>query len=183
MSPMVGRDALTDMIDAHVRATERCAGRIADAGFERFERNVYRRTPVDTNPFRHRPGRPRGTLRRSLRRGHLERDGDVYTGLLIFDDPVARLVEFDTPPHVIRPNTPGGRLVFQSRDGWVDDDGIFHPPGTWVSVEEVHHPGTKGQHMMSLGALETEREIDEWARDPLARWKREVESVHVRARA
>lgn len=172
-----------DLVGAHERITRRAARRIADAGVDRLERNVQRRTPIDTNPFRHNPERPRGTARASIkRRADVEftvRGGhETYRGLVESDDPIIRYVEFDTPPHTIRSRTPGGRLRFQSRHGFVGADGRFYPPGTWVSVEEVEHPGTKGAHMFSLGAWATEREFRQYATDPLARWKREVESVH-----
>jgi hypothetical protein len=180
--PLTDPDALLDLIDAHQGITRRAARRIADAGTDRLERNVRRRTPIDTNPFRHRPERPRGSLRASVHRREaivfVVRGGrEAYECEVLSEDPIARLVEFDTPPHRIRAR-PGGRLRFQSRHGFVGRDGRAYPPGTWVSVEEVHHPGTTGQHMFSLGAWATEREYAEYAREPLLRWKREVESVH-----
>jgi hypothetical protein len=171
------------MIDAHRRITARTAHRIADAGVDRLERNVRRRTPVDTNPYRHKPERARGSLLASVHRGelvvHVVRAGrDYYEGEVLTYDPIARLVEFDTPPHKIRARTPGGRLRFQSRYGFTGRDGRFYPPGTWVGIEEVNHPGTKGAHMFSLGAWATEREYASYAVGPLQQWKREVESVH-----
>lgn len=181
--PLENPDALLHLLAAHADATERAGLRIADAGTDRLERNVRRRTPVDTNPFRTRPDRPRGTLKASVhRQPGLERirrsRHAAYRGTVETFDPVARYVEKDTPPHVIRAR-PGGMLHFQSRDGWVGKDGTVYPPGTWVTIHEVHHPGTKGQHMFSRGALATEEEVPEFARDPLNRWRREVESVHV----
>lgn len=182
--PLSNPDALTEMIDAQRRITRRTARRIADAGVDRLERNVQRRTPIDTNPFRHNPERPRGTLRRSVHRRtgvtFTVRGGrESYRGLVETLDPIAPYVEKDTPAHTIRPHDPGGRLVFQSRHGFTGKDGRVYPPGTWVSVEEVKHPGTKGAHMFTLGAWATEREYARYARDPLARWKAAVESVHV----
>lgn len=99
---------------------------------------------------------------------------DRWIGEVVSFDPVVRLLEFDTVPHEIRAKG-GGRLHFQSRHGWVGDDGTVYPPGTWVSVEVVHHPGTTGKHMFSLGALEAEREFDLDADPELARWRRELE--------
>jgi len=181
--PLTDPDALLDMIDAHQGATRRAARRIADAGVDHLERSVQRRTPIDTNPYRAKPERPRGSLRRSIHRragvDFVVRGGrESYRGTVETFDPIARYVEFDTPPHIIRPRTPGRRLRFQSRHGFVDRDGEFHPPGTWITVTEVKHPGTKGSHMFTLGAWATEREFRAYARDPLARWKHEVESVH-----
>jgi hypothetical protein len=181
--PLRDADALLNMIAAHQRITRRTGYRIADAGVDRLERNVTRRTPIDTNPYRHRPERPRGSLRASVHRSGpvvlVARGGrESYEGEVLTDDPIARFVEFDTAAHKIRARTPGGRLRFQSRNGFVGKDGRTYPPGTWVSIEEVSHPGTRGQHMFSLGAWATEREYEAYAREPLARWKREVESVH-----
>jgi hypothetical protein len=179
VSPLENADSLDRMLHAHERATRRTGERIAEAGVDHLERSIRRRTPIDTNPYRHRPDRPRGSLKRSVHRlvgvRFVLRGGrESWEGEVVSFDPVARLVEFDTPPHTIRARD-GGKLHFQSRDGWTDTDGVFHPPGTWVTIEEVHHPGTKGQHMFSLGALDTEAQIDDYAREPLGRWKRDVE--------
>lgn len=181
--PLTDPDALLDLVDAHVGITRRTARRIADAGVDRLERNVKRRTPIDTNPYRNRPDRPRGSLRASVHRDEhivlVIRGGrEAWHGEVLTYDPVARYVEEDTPPHTIRARKPGGRLVFQSRHGFTGKDGVFYPPGTWVSVEEVEHPGTKGAHMFLLGAWATEREYAAYAREPVMRWKHEVESVH-----
>lgn len=180
--PLTDPDALTDMIDAHAKITRRTARRIADAGVDRLERNVKRRTPIDTNPFRHDPARPRGTARKSVHRKErivlVVRGGrESYKGEVLSDDPIARLIEFDTAPHRIRAKD-GGFLRFQSRHGFVDRAGEFHPPGTWVSVREIEHPGTKGSHAFSLGAYATEHEYRQYATDALARWEREIEGVH-----
>lgn len=180
--PLTDPDALVDMVDAHAGITHRTARRIADIGVDRLERNIRRRTPIDTNPYRHRPERPRGAAKASLHRKpgvELEVHGgrESYHGEVSSDDLVILLLEEDQAPREIRATKPGGFLHFQSRHGFTDRVGVFHPPGTWVSVEVVHWPGSKGTHALSLGALQTEREIDEYARDPLARWKHEVESV------
>lgn len=183
--PLVNPHSLTRMVGSHERATGRAARRIADAGTDRMEREIVRRTPIDTNPFRYRPGRPRGTARGSIHRlpglREQHRWGRTqYVGDVKGSDPILRYIEFDTPPHIIRARAPGGRLHFQSRHGWTNDDGVHFPPGTWVTIEEVHHPGTKGQHMFSLGALDAERAIDAIARSPLVQWKREVEGFLAR---
>lgn len=179
-----GGDSLLRMLASHEQLVARTPRRIADAGTDRLERNTKRRTPIDTNPFRDRPGRPRGYLRDSVHRlegVRFEQRGAyrVWQGTVVSYDPVARLVEFDTPPHTIRA-ADGGFLRFRSRDGWVDKDGRIHPPGTWVTVREVQHPGTKGQHMFSLGALATELDFAEFAGPELARWSREVRSGRFR---
>lgn len=178
--PMVNPDALDDLFDPLEEATERCFHEIAEAGADYLERSVRDRTPVDTNPFRHRKDRPRGTLRDSLERDPELREGTRrgFRALFCtvrFTDPIAPKVEEDTPPHTIRAKD-GGMLRFQTRYGYTGADGTFRPPGSWVTVEEVHHPGTKGAHMLSRGALATELTIDFWARDPLRDWARRVQS-------
>lgn len=179
MSPFVNQRALVRMIDSHMGSTSKAARAIADAGTDRLEREIVRRTPIDTNPFRYNPDRPRGTARASIARDKGLREQHrwnrtQYVGDVRGKDPILIYIEFDTPAHTIRAS-PGKRLVFQSRHGWTDEDGRIHPPGEWVSVEEVHHPGTKGQHMFSLGALATESELEQLAHGPLQVWKRDVE--------
>jgi hypothetical protein len=183
VSPLEDANALVDMVERHILITDGVARRIADAGTDTMETEIRERTPVDTNPFRNNPDRPRGALKASVHRitGILVEDlpggGKRYVGEVVSYDPIVKYVEFDTPAHVIRPTTPGGRLRFQSRDGFIGADNEWHPPGTWVSVEQVEHPGTKGQHMFTLGALAAERMLESDARPELARWKLEVEAV------
>jgi hypothetical protein len=184
VSPLQGADSLMGMLEAHETATQRSAERIADAGTDRLERNIKRRTPVDTSPFRHKPERPRGALKDSVHRTEglvtkqVRARLRTITGEVISDDPIWIWVEEDTLPHTIRARVPGERLRFQSANGFVGADGTDYPAGTWVEVDEVEHPGTKGQHMMTLGALDTEAQTEEIARDPVGRWRHEVESVH-----
>lgn len=178
MSPFVNPRALVRMIESHQSHTTACAREIADAGTDRMEREIVRRTPIDTNPYRYNPGRPRGTARASIHRDPGLREQHrwgrtQYVGDVRGSDPILRYIEFDTPPHTIRAKG-GGLLRFQSRYGWTSEDGRFHPPGTWVTVHEVKHPGTKGKHMFSLGALDAERSLDEYARGPLEHWKRRI---------
>lgn len=180
--PLENPDALLDMLDEQERITRDAAHRIADAGVDRLEANVKRNTPVDTNPYRHDPERPRGTLRESFhRRPGLEivvrGDRETYEGAVESEDEIAGWIEEGTLAHIIRAKV-GRFLHFQSRDGFVGKDGIFHPPGTWVTVSKVEHPAVAGAHMCSIGALTTELEIDDWSRDELERWKGEIEAVH-----
>lgn len=180
MSPFLGRGSLVAMVASHERITTQAAEEVADAGTDRLEREIVRRTPIDTNPFRHNPERPRGTARASIKRdAGLRRSSAQGFRQIIGDvrgsDPILIYIEFDTPPHTIRAHA-GGRLRFQSRHGFTGRDGVHYPPGTWVSVEEVRHPGTKGQHMFSLGALATDRALEQIATGPLARWRRRVEN-------
>lgn len=182
MSPLEDGDALVRLVDRHQAITEGVGRRLADAGTSTMEEEIRERTPVDTSPFRSRPDRPRGALKASIHRTEgilVEVLGGVtrYIGEVVSFDPIVRYVEFDTPPHTIRPRTPGGHLRFQSRDGFQGHDGKWYPPGTWITVEEVHHPGTKGKHMFTLGALAAEQLFESDARPELERWRREIEAV------
>lgn len=168
---IVDPEALERLFDE--RPVKRCANRLAKKGGDRLLRNVRRNTPVDTNPYRSRPERPVATLRDSMEGDTVREEVRGGERVLVYvvgsSDPVARLVEFDTRPHKIRPHNPDGFLRFQSRHGFTDAKGLFHPPGTWVSVREIDHPGTKGAHMFSLGALKTEAEFAEFSRPILDR--------------
>lgn len=113
---------------------------------------VRRHTPIAKAP----PGagadwlearhRMPGTLRESWRVGEVTIKGsagrmtiDVYT-----EDPIAPDVEWDTRPHVIRPREKGtgGVLRYWDRSGGV------------VFATVVHHPGTRGVHMMATALVE-----------------------------
>jgi hypothetical protein len=173
--PLRNPDALENLLAPLEEVTDLCFRELADAGTDRLKGEVAERTPVDTNPYRHREGRPRGTLRDSLERVPGLREGtrrgfSTLTGTVRFTDPVASLVEDDTPPHTIRAKD-GGMLHFQTRYGYTTATGDFRPPGSWVTVEEIQHPGTKGAHMLSRGALATEMTIDRWAIPALTRWR------------
>jgi len=179
--PFENPDALLDMLAEQETITRDAAHRMADAGIDALEAAVKRNTPVDTNPYRHEPERPRGTLRASVhRRAGVEiviRAGrETYEGEVLSEDEVAGWVESGTPAHTIHAHG-NGYLRFQTRYGFTGKDGIFYPPGTWISVRKVDHPAVAGAHMMAIGALIAEQEIDEWSRDALEQWKREMESV------
>lgn len=156
--PFVADRRLEDMLDED--AAPRCARRIARDGLDRLVDNTKRNTPVDTSPFRDKPGRPRGALRDSIHGTDIDRSrtplGDVYEGRCRTFDPVGPNVEWTTAPHIIRPRAPGYPLHW--RDGQTGDDRFAY---------EVHHPGTRGQHMFAIGAAITERELDSIARPAL----------------
>lgn len=178
--PFVNPHALDDLLDPLEEATDATFRDLAQKGTDELERNVRDRTPVDTNPYRHREDRPRGTLRDSLEQDPELREGTrrglrTLVGTVRFTDPIAPKVEDDTPPHTIRAKN-GGMLRFQTRYGYMGKDGVFRPPGSWVTVEEIQHPGTKGAHMLSRGAAATEFTIDRWALGPLGRWRERLRS-------
>jgi HK97 gp10 family phage protein len=95
---------------------------------------VEKRTPVVT-----------GELKRSLR-VQFTRTGKRSRLRVGFLAPYGLFVEEDTKPHIIRPKRINGRLRFQ-----VD--------GKWVFAKEVHHPGTKGQHMIRLGVKDAAPQV------------------------
>jgi hypothetical protein len=131
---------------------------------------VRRHTPVAKPPpgaagewEASRGGRPPGTLRESWRVGKVTVRGsgglmsiDVYT-----EDPVAPDVEWDTQPHIIRPRGEGGMLRFWTRSGDV------------VFATIVHHPGTRGVHMLATALVEVAASWQEIGREEMERWARE----------
>jgi hypothetical protein len=140
---------------------------MADAGLDAFQANVRRNTPIDTNPYRDRPGRPRGALRASIERTPVERGrsalGTGWGGRVFTEDPIAPFVEWDTAAHMIFPRTPGGTLHWRDR-----------ATGEDRFSRGVRHPGTKGQHMFSIGAAITEHELHAIFRPALDVWEKAV---------
>lgn len=105
-----------------------------------------------------------GTLRESWKIGEvtIEVDGarmtvDVYT-----DDPIAPHVEWDTQPHLIVPKEPTGVLRYWDSAG-----------GT-VFAKVIHHPGTKGAHMMATALVEVAATWQGIGREEMDRWSREA---------
>jgi hypothetical protein len=165
--PFVTSMPLEDMVDEH--AAPRACRRIADAFADRLVENTRRNTPVDTSPFRDKPGRPRGTARASVQRTGVELRGrDRYEIRAFSDDPVFPFIEWTTKPHWIRPRQergPGARLRFPNPK---TGDPIF--------ARAVHHPGTQGQHSFAIGALLTEAELGEIAAPIMMRFGRDLVS-------
>lgn len=110
-----------------------------------------------------RGGREPGELRDSWKVGEVEvvlaggerRRVDVYTL-----DPVAPHVEWPTQPHLILPKRPGGVLTVPTRHGM-------------VFATAVHHPGTRGVHMMATALAEI---AVEWRRIAARQWSNETRS-------
>lgn len=187
--PYLSLSRLEDMIQPE--ACEATASQIADAGTDRFQANVRRNTPIDTNPYRGRPGRPRGFARESIERGLVRRTstpaGPAFRGSVFTEDDVFPYIEWDTPPHVIRPRAdraPASVVETRRPRGTVADGRAslswLGPMGR-VFAKIVHHPGTKGQHPFAIGAAITEAELDEIARGPLASWRLAVTRASVRS--
>lgn len=104
-----------------------------------------------------------GELRGSWRVGDVKviLDGERTTVTVYTLDPVAPHVEWDTAPHLIRPRRPGGVLTVPTRDGM-------------LFMREVHHPGTRGVHMMATALAEVAATWEGVARDE---WEREMRVI------
>jgi hypothetical protein len=161
---------VADLCD--VSAVDRCADRITGRVGEFLHERVTRHTPVAERPpgvdsrewDDARGGRQPGDLKRSWKVGEVtveaeatgeHRRIDVYT-----DDPVAPHVEWDTLPHIIVPKDP---------DGWLR---FWDSAGDIVFAQIVHHPGTRGQHMMATALAETAAAWKGIAAEEVALWAR-----------
>jgi hypothetical protein len=154
--------------------SRRATYKMADAGGDWLLERVIANTPVSYTGLALQfggftPARTPGTLKRSWKRGPVEpRVGGIDPGFEVkvdTHDPIAAYVEWDTRPHIIRPRTPGGRLRFRT---W--------PTGELVYARVVHHPGTKGQHMMSFAAHAATLNFDHIVDEPLRHWAREQQA-------
>jgi hypothetical protein len=104
-----------------------------------------------------------GELKRSWRVGDVVMIGGERFRIEAFTrDPVAPFVENDTQPHLILPRKPGGHLRFWDRHGAIQ------------FAKLVHHPGTRGQHMMSTALTELAVHWHDIAREEVDRWAREA---------
>ena len=162
--PYVG-DRLTPLFDGE--PTERAAKRLAEKGPEEMQSWIERNTPVDM-----------GTLRASWYTTEpVEGTGltaeRTFTAYVRTDVEYAPHVEWGTgifgpqgSPYTIRPRQPGGTL------SWIDKD-----TGERVFAKSVQHPGSPGQHMVSIGAAMTEHTFPAAAQPILQVWKRETEAL------
>lgn len=171
----------------------RSIDRMTERGGELLLDEVVARTPIAKPPpgvsptrFMGSRGRAPGTLRGSWRKGDVERtrgpagqEGraiDVYT-----DDPIAPHVEWDTQPHVIRPrpDRAAASVVATGKPRRPGTDPMaslawIGPGGVTRFAREVHHPGTKGVHMMRDAVAEVQGTWDDrFGRDEVTRWARE----------
>lgn len=142
---------------------------MADEGGEWLLERVIANTPVSYHrvALQHqgfKVDRAPGTLKRSWRlrpntervreRGATGYSREVYT-----EDPVAPFVENDTRPHTIRPRH-ASHLVFRV---W--------PTGRLVRAKVVHHPGTRGAHMVLTAVNAAHVNFDRIVDEPLRRWQ------------
>lgn len=110
-------------------------------------------------------GRVPGTLKESWQVGEVtmvrQGTGARFRVPVFTMDPVAPHVEWDTVPHLIVPRRPGGVLTVPTRFGM-------------VFAKVVHHPGTRGVHMMATSLLEV---AFAWRATVLEEWVREGRSI------
>lgn len=161
--------ALADLFrpEPLIECAERTTRRVGDDLKER----VARHTPVAKPPAgaaaaeweeaRHRAP---GTLRESWKVGEVTvtYDGARMTIEVWTEDPVAPHVEWDTMPHLIVPKDQlKGMLRFWDADG------------AKVYAHVVHHPGTRGVHMMATALVEVAATWFGIASEEFRRWERE----------
>jgi hypothetical protein len=174
-------DELTDLVAPLDRGIRRFARRATAKVGDELHHRVRRHTPVSKPGapavvasygasgewIRARGGRMPGTLKESWEVGEVTvvvegSAGLRYTIPVFTLDPVAPDVEWDTMPHLILPKRPGGRLTIPTPQGM-------------VYARAVHHPGTRGAHMMATALAEVaaswERVTrDEWAAEARRIW-------------
>jgi hypothetical protein len=163
---------LADFAPALDRGIDRFARRTTEKVGEELRKRVRRHTPVAKAGVAERAsygssaawvtarGRLPGTLKESWQVGEVEvLAGGVRLRVPVYTmDPVAPHVEWDTMPHLIAPKKPGGVLTVPTKGGM-------------VFARLVHHPGTRGQHMMATAIAEV---AIEWQRIADREWNREA---------
>jgi hypothetical protein len=145
------------------------AYRIVERVGDDLNQRVRRHTPVATPP----PGAAAEWLAARHRRPGHARDswkvgevtvilgGERYSIDVYTLDPVMPHIEWDTQPHLIVPKDPNGVLRYWNRVG----DRVF--------AKVVHHPGTRGKHMMATSLVEVAASWQRIGHEELRRWSRE----------
>lgn len=150
-------EELVDQVPVLEAGIRRFGRSVSEAVGEDLRKRVRRHTPISkpgapeivasypsSGAWRAaRGGRRSGTLYDSWQVGEvgLLYRGDVFRVPVFTMDPVAPHVEWDTMPHLIVPKKPGGVLTIPTRTGM-------------VFATLVHHPGTRGAHMMATALQE-----------------------------
>jgi hypothetical protein len=167
--------------------TERVAQRITKRVGKRITDEAAHLTPVAVIPagmsltqFEGSRGRTPGRMKRGWKTGSVEEQGDHFGIDSYTEDPEAPHVEWDTHPHVIRPSPK--RLAAsviatgKPRRSGTDPQAAlrYWSGGHPTFAREVHHPGTRGVHMMRDALTLAEAtwlehegrlELDVWVRD------------------
>lgn len=105
-----------------------------------------------------------GTLKESWKVGEVKVTvGGAHMTIEVYtDDPVAPHVEWDTQPHLIVPkNEIGGVLRYWDKEG------------NTVFAKVVHHPGTRGVHMMATALVEVAASWQAIGEEEMRRWSEE----------
>jgi hypothetical protein len=129
-----------------------------------------------------RGGRAPGTLARSWEEEPVVARGGHFEKSVLTHDRIAALVEWETRPHTIRPrpDRAPATIVETGRPRGTVEDGRaalrFEGHGGVTYAREVHHPGTRGAHMMATALTEVaafgfpaigREEMERWAREQL----------------
>lgn len=165
---------LADLAPSLDRGIDRFASRTVEKVGEELRTRVRRRTPVAKMHAAERAsygssaawiaarGRVPGTLKESWKVGEVEvyfsASGERRRVSVYSLDPIAPHVEWDTMPHLIAPKKPGGVLTIPTKGGM-------------AFATLVHHPGTRGVHMMATALAEVALE---WRRIAEREWSREA---------
>lgn len=175
---------LADLAPALDRGVARFADRTTEKVGAELKRRVRRHTPVAKMRAAERAsygssaawvaarGRLPGTLKESWQVGEVEvyfsATGERRRIAVYTMDPVAPHVEWDTMPHLILPKKPRRR---KEDGGW--EGGVLSIPtaGGMVFAKVVHHPGTRGVHMMATAIAEV---AVEWRRIAEREWRAET---------
>lgn len=163
---------LVDLVPALDRGVNRFGRRTTEKVGDRYQKRVKHHTPVSKvtaaevlsfgsrGAELNRGGRPRGALRDSWLVGEVDLlwNGQVFRIDVYTLDPVAPHVEWETRPHLIKPRNPSGVLTVPTAGGL-------------VFAKVVHHPGTRGAHMLATATAEIAAEWREIAR---REWAQEI---------
>lgn len=160
------------------------ARRTTDRTGSDLKERVRRHTPVSHPPagmsagewIASRKGRVPGTLRESWERTEVRGAGGHFEVSVLTHDRVAPLVEWETRPHTIRPKpdrAPATVVATGNPRGTVQDGRAhlrFEGEGGVVYAKEVHHPGTRGAHMMAASLTEEAVAWQAIGREEMERW-------------
>lgn len=170
---------------------EATAARTAAKVVDDLKERVKGHTPVAHPPpgvdvaewLASRKGRMPGALRESWEETTIEVSGGHASGSVLTRDPNAAYVEWETKPHLIRPRADRGAasvVATGNPRGTVQDGrAMLRFPGEGGGPQyarEVHHPGTRGAHMMATSLVEIattwfaigSEELRQWEREQLA---------------
>lgn len=132
-----------------------------------------------------------GTLQRSWKIRRPDGSTDDLALEVWTDDPIAEYVEWDTRPHIIRPKADRGPAsVLAARKPRATTSDMSRPPtqeelahdvvgraalrfvehGHVIYARVVHHPGTRGAHMMAKAIADLEIEFTRIAQEEMQRW-------------